>query len=63
MKILDKTCVNSKWVADFLAVDGQEHCECFGSCKVEVADKGGYVFILNSIEIAELEAFEAKNLN
>jgi len=51
MKIIDKTCVNSKWVADFLADEHQECCECFGACKVRVQAESNYIFILTKEEI------------
>jgi hypothetical protein len=36
-KLKSKKCVNSLWVADWLAIEGQEHCECIVECKVIVS--------------------------
>ena len=35
-KILNKNCVNSNWIARWLAVKHQEHCECGFDCKIKV---------------------------
>lgn len=58
MKILNKQCVNSKWIADFLAGEEQESCECFGACKVRVKGISGEAYILTGDEISRLERLE-----
>ncbi len=60
MEIISTTCVNSKWIADFLAKPQQECCQCFGQCKVRVKSKSGYIFILNEKEIKQLKKHEKK---
>ncbi len=62
MEIVSKQCVNSKWVADFLANKSQEYCECFGKCKVKVKCDKGYEYILTESEIKQLQEFEKKGV-
>lgn len=50
-ELVSKQCVNSKWIASFLATDGQEYCEC-GFCKVKVKNiDRDYDFIVTEKEI------------
>lgn len=58
MEIVSEKCVNSKWVADFLADNYQDGCECFGECKVKVKCDKGYEYILTEFEIKQLQEFE-----
>ena len=39
-KLISTTCVNSHWIASFLAEEDQEYCEC-GMCKVNVRRSDG----------------------
>jgi len=55
-RIVSRNCVNSKWIARFLAREDQECCQCsFGDCKVavEIASNGHkpYKYILTEDEI------------
>ena len=63
MEIISKKCVNSNWIARFLSENGQECCECFGECKVQVKNNRGYKYILTEGEIRTLEKFEAEEMN
>lgn len=54
VEILDKTCVNSKWIAAWLALPGQEHCECIG-CKVKISWRN-YQYIATRKDIDRLIA-------
>ena len=58
MKIVSNICVNSNWVARFLAAEHQECCECFGECKVKVENEAGYIYVLTELEIENLKAYE-----
>lgn len=61
MILLSEICVNSQWVASFLAAEGQECCEC-GMCKVRVKDNRGYKYIVTEEEMERLEAQASKEI-
>ena len=50
MEVIESTCVNSKWVARFLADAHEDHCECPG-CKVRCKDDRGYEYVLSEGEL------------
>lgn len=56
--IIDKICVNSKYIARFLSTN-EDYCQCsFGDCKVKVSisynQHEPYVYILTEKEIQKL---------
>ena len=63
MEIVSEICVNSNWIARFFAKEGQEHCECFGECKVRVKSESGYTYILTEKEIEELKISELRRFS
>jgi hypothetical protein len=54
--IISKQCVNSKWVANWLAKSGQECCECIG-CKVKIKYED-YIYIVTESEYNTLNKKE-----
>ena len=59
IKIVNGKCVNSNWVARFLAKENDEGCQCsFGECKVRVKigynghDPYEYILTEKEIEMA-----------
>lgn len=67
VKLLSKTCLNSKWTASFLAKEGEEHCECIVGCKVKVSvtkDSISHTYVVDEKEYEELKlrgVFNIKN--
>jgi len=64
--IKSKKCVNSNYIARFLAKKNQEYCQCsFGACKVEVVIKynghSEYTYILTEEEIEKLKLLKTPN--
>ena len=49
LHIVSKQCVNSKWIASWLAKKGQECCECIVECKIRVNYKG-HEYVVNKHE-------------
>jgi hypothetical protein len=48
-------CLNSKWIASFLAKKDQEHCQCGFDCKIEVKYiPSNYKYIISGKEYQEL---------
>jgi len=54
-KIVSKNCVNSKWIARFLAKENQECCQCNFGCKIKVRNDR-YEYIISEAEYWELKA-------
>ena len=64
-EIKDENCVNSKWIARFLAREDQECCQCsVGDCKVKVAvSMNGhkpYTYVLTEREFKALTTNKTK---
>lgn len=59
VEIVSKKCVNSNWVARFLAKEDEEYCQCsIGECKVKVSvamnGHNPYTFILTRKELEDI---------
>ncbi len=54
LKIIDTTCINSKWVARWLAKKNQECCQCVVNCKAWVTYRG-YKFAVTEEEYEMLK--------
>jgi len=58
LRIVSDNCVNSKWVADWLATKDQEHCQCMVGCKIKVEfSQNGhkpYPYIVDELEYQKL---------
>ena len=58
-KVVSTNCVNSKWIADWLATEDEEHCQCGYKCKVKVdVAKNGhppYTFVVDIHEFRGLQ--------
>ncbi len=54
VKLKSNNCINSHWIANWLAKKDQECCECIVSCKVLVEYKGSSFVVTED---------EFKNLN
>lgn len=53
LRINSTNCVNSKWVAFWLAKPKQEHCQCGFECKVKVNYRN-YDYVLTKKELINL---------
>jgi len=53
-KIVSKKCVNSNWIAQFLAEPKQEGCQCMFGCKIKVEHDSGYEYIISESEYLKL---------
>jgi hypothetical protein len=53
LQIHNTDCVNSKWIALWLAQPHQEHCQCGFECKIKVT-YGNYEYVLTERELREL---------
>lgn len=59
-ELASKICVNSKWIASFLAKENQEYCEC-GMCKVIIKYiPNGHKYIVSKSEYEKLLDQEVK---
>jgi hypothetical protein len=58
LRIVSEKCVNSNWVADWAAMEGQEHCQCIVGCKIKVEfSQNGhkpYPYIVDQLEYQKL---------
>ncbi len=45
VRIITKQCVNSKWIADWLAEKDQECCQCIVECKIRVYYRGREIIV------------------
>ena len=58
LRIVSDKCVNSNWVADWVAMEGQEHCQCIVGCKIKVEfSQNGhkpYPYIVDQLEYQKL---------
>ena len=55
-EIISKKCVNSYWIARFLAKEKQEYCQCMFGCKIEIKHKeSGYKYVISEREYNELK--------
>ena len=50
-------CVNSKWVASWIAKSGQECCECGFKCKVRIIIHN-YEYVVDKLELYELLPYQ-----
>lgn len=55
-KMISSQCVNSKWIAKFLAKKKQECCQCLFGCKIRIKYKNGYEYIISEAEYYKLKA-------
>ena len=53
LRINSTNCINSKWVAFWLAKPKQEHCECGFECKIKVNYRN-YDYVLTKKELIKL---------
>jgi len=53
--LLSKQCVNSTWIARFLAKKNQECCQCVFGCKLRIKNKSEYEYIISRDEYYELK--------
>ncbi len=54
LKIISNTCVNSKWVASWLAKKDEEYCQCLVGCKIAISYHD-YQYIVTQSEYNELK--------
>lgn len=61
-RINSTNCVNSKWVAFWLAKPKQEYCECGFECKIKVSRRN-YDYVITKKELIKLiEQDEVRNV-
>jgi len=58
LRVVSLKCVNSDWVADWVAMENQEHCQCIVGCKIKVEfSQNGhkhYHYIVDQLEFNKL---------
>jgi hypothetical protein len=63
-KLLNNKCVNSNWIANWLASPKQESCQCGFKCKVSISiERNGHAPYNYIVDKSEYKKVQKENIN